>query len=137
MSHLTIEKRVNQAIDEALAQQSYVSPIDVFLRIGWLQPVHLQDWRKGKISCLERIIQANLNKISYAMKCLRKMAMQKNLKQNETAYLARIAGPKRELRFSVSGNPQIEKNYRTHYISPLLQERKQQRLQKSSLALMK
>ncbi len=38
-------------------------------------------------------------------------------------------GQKRELRFSVSGNPEIEQSYRTHYISPVLSEIKQKKLQ--------
>src|SRR5580704_18432039 len=33
-----------------------------------------------------------------------------------------------DLRFSKSGDPGIEKNYRTHYVSPALSERKQERL---------
>jgi hypothetical protein len=33
------------------------------------------------------------------------------------------------LQFSVSGDPALEKAYRTHYVSPALSERKQQRLQ--------
>jgi hypothetical protein len=33
-----------------------------------------------------------------------------------------------DLRFSKSGSPDIEQNYRTHYVSPSLSERKQERL---------
>ena len=62
------------------------------------------------------------------MKCFRSWAHEKGLKPRETVCLARTSGPKRELRFSKSGNSQIEKAYRTHYISPILTEKKQQRL---------
>jgi hypothetical protein len=33
------------------------------------------------------------------------------------------------LQFSISGAAEIEKNYRTHFVSPTLSERKQQKLQ--------
>ena len=114
--------------EKVLYQQHYVSPIDVLVGIGYLQPIHVQDWRKGKIHYLEKSIQANLKKISFAMKCFRKWANEKGLIPRKTAYLARTSGPKRELRFSKSGIQSIETAYRTHYISPLLTEKKQQRL---------
>ena len=45
-----------QAAEEALYKQQYVSPIDVFIGMKLLQPIHVDDWRKGRIPCLERVI---------------------------------------------------------------------------------
>ena len=45
---------------------------------------------------------------------------------NETAYFARTRD-RRPLRFSKSGNPAIERAYRTHWVSPELSERKWER----------
>jgi hypothetical protein len=123
-----IEQRVIQAAESALQNQHYVSPIDVLLGMGLLQFVHVQDWLKGRIPYLEKVIQGNLSKISYAMKCFRSWANKKGLKPSQTIYLARTKGPKRELQFSKSRHPTIEKAYQTHYISPFLSEKKQQRL---------
>ncbi len=120
--------RVFHACEVVLHQQGYVSPVDVLMGIGFLAPIHVQEWRKGKISYLEGAIQANLKKISFAMKCFRQWAREKGLKASETVYLRRTTGAKTNLRFSKSGNPQIEKAYRTHYISPKLTENKQKRL---------
>jgi hypothetical protein len=96
-----------------------------------LQPVHVDDWRKGRIPYLEKVIQGNLGKITFCMKCFRAWTKEKGLKPSPTVYLARTSGTKRELRFSVSGNPEIEHSYRTHYISPVLSEIKQKKLQES------
>lgn len=123
-----IEQRVIQVAEQVLHRQHYVSAVDIFVGIGWLQPIHVQDWRKGNIAYLEKIIQCNLNKISHAMKCFRDWAKRKDLKPSETIYLARTSGPKRELCFSKSNDPQIELVYRTHYISSALSEKKQQLL---------
>lgn len=60
------------------------------------------------------------------MAMFRKWAIQKGLRPSETSYKHRSA----ELRFSKSGDPGIEKGYRTHYISPALTEKKLQRLEK-------
>jgi hypothetical protein len=94
----TIEQRVITAAENALHRQHYVSIIiDVFMGMGLLQYVHVQDWRKGRIPYLEKVIQGNLNKISFAAECFRRWAKTKELKSSETVYLARTNGPKREL----------------------------------------
>lgn len=114
MSNLTdIKKRVVQTAETVLCKQQYVSPIDIFIGIGWLQPIHVQDWRKGKIPYLEKVIQGDLGKISFAMKCFRKWATEKKLKPSKTVYLLRTKSPQKEAVFSKSGNFNIEKAYIT------------------------
>jgi hypothetical protein len=41
-SNKSLEERVALAAHAALRDHQYVSPIDVFLGIGWLQPIHVQ-----------------------------------------------------------------------------------------------
>ena len=127
-SRKNIQKKVIHIAETVLYEKQYVSPNDVFLGMGWLQPVHMQDWRKGKIPYLEEMIQANLGKINFAMKCFRKWAAGKCLKPSKTVYLVRTKGPRREAVFSKSGNPNIEEIYKTTYISPDLSEKKQQKI---------
>jgi len=125
-----LKQRVIHASEEALHKQQYVSPIDVFLGMKLLQPIQVEDWRKGRIPYLKREIQGSLSKITFCMKCFRAWAHEKGLKPSPSAYLRRkISGSARVLRFSVSGNPQIEESYRTHYISPILSEIKQKKIQ--------
>lgn len=124
--------RVVGAAERALADQKYVSAVDVLLGIGWLNPSTLKDWRLGRTDYLERVVQANLSRVSEAMRLLRSWAAAKKLRPSETHYVARAAGRQR-LRFSKSGNPDIERAYRTHWVSPELSERKRERLaQKAS-----
>lgn len=127
-SQKSIEQRIFKAAEEALAHHQYVSSIDVFTGMGLLQNAHVQDWRKGRVPYLERVIQSSLGKTSRAMKAFRLWAEKRGLMARETAYLARTRGPKRILQFSKSANPHIEKAYRTHYISSVLSEKKRQRL---------
>lgn len=54
----------------------------------------------------------------------------KALKPSETVYVRSAPSGKLPLQFSKSGAPQIEKVFRTHYMSPELSERKQQKLEK-------
>ncbi len=124
-----LEHRVTSAAEAALAHRHYVSALDVLTGMGLLSPTHVQDWRKGRIDFLERVIHANLKKISLSMALFRRWARAKGLKPSETRYVRRDRGGTVDLRFSKSGDPNIEKSYRTHFVSPVLSERKKQELE--------
>ena len=96
--------------------------------MGLLSDSHLREWRAGRIDFLERVIHGNLKKISFAMAAFRRWAHAKGLRPGETRYICRTHGGIRDLQFSKSGNPSIERSYRTHYVSPTLVERKREKL---------
>lgn len=122
-----IERRVTDAAEAVLAQQEYVSAIDVLTSIGWLSPSHVDRWRQGRIAYLERAVQPNLKKVSAAMRAFHSWAENRGLKPSETAYIARTRH-RRPLRFSKSGDPGIERAYRTHWVAAELPEAKRARL---------
>ncbi|HYR62576.1 MAG TPA: hypothetical protein VET24_08105 [Actinomycetota bacterium] len=122
-----LEGRVVRAAEAALADHKYVTAIDVLAGIGWLPQSGLDLWRQGRTPSLEAEIQAGLAKISAAMRLFRQWAERSGLKPSETVYVARTRD-RRKLRFSVSGDPAIERAYRTHWVSPELSEAKRQRL---------
>jgi hypothetical protein len=122
-------ERVAAAAQQALDNKKYVSAVDVLLGMGLLQQSHLDRWRRGEVPHLEGVIQCNLSKLSETMRLFRVWAESGGLKASETVYTAHGRGGQRHtLQFSVSGNPDIEKAYQTHYVSPDLSEKKQQRL---------
>jgi hypothetical protein len=122
-----LEQRVIAAAEDALAKRNVVTAIDVLGGLGWLPASREQAWRQGRVHCLEAAVDANPNKISKAMRFLDHWAHRRGLKPSETAYARR--GPGRQaLRFSMSGHPDIERAYRTHWVSPDLSERARERL---------
>jgi hypothetical protein len=122
-----LEQRVVRAAEAALAERKFVTAIDVLVGIGWLPPTLVEQWRQGRVEFLEGVAQANLSKLSTAMRIFRRWAERRGLKPSETAYLARTRD-RRPLRFSKSGDPRIERAYRTHWVSPELSEKKRERL---------
>lgn len=122
-----LERRVVAAAEAALGERGFVSAIDVLVGVGWLAPGHVDQWRQGRVEYLERVTNANLHKLSTAMAIFRRWAKARGLLPSETAYVARTRD-RRELRFSASGDPAIERAYRTHWVSPTLSEAKRQRL---------
>jgi hypothetical protein len=127
MANSRLEERVTRVAEATLAEQSYVSAIDVLLRLGWLAPPHLALWRQGRVDCLERMVQAA--SASRRPRCARCTLGPPGggWTPSEAAYVARTRD-RRRLRFSVSGKPDIELAYRTHWVSPDLSARKAERL---------
>lgn len=122
-----LERRVVQAAESSLAEKQFVSPVDVLVGLGWLPLARLDEWRQGRVGSLETVVSANLGKISDSMALFRRWAKRRGLTPSETAYLARTRD-RRPLRFSKSGDPDIERAYRTHWVSPELSERGRVRL---------
>lgn len=123
----TLDDRIRQAAEAALSDQRYVSPIDVLVGIGWLAPSSVDAWRQTRIDYLERTISTNPSRLSEAMRIFQSWATAKGLVPSESDYVARQAG-RSALRFSESGDPDIERRYRTHWISPELTEAARRRL---------
>ena len=127
----SLADRVNKTAETILAAQNYVSPVDVIMGIGWLDPVAMERWRRGQIDCLEQAVQANPRRLSEAMRLLHSWAVARGLRVSETDYVARTPGP-RTPRSNPDGDASIERLYRTHWIAPELSERKRERLEQQA-----
>jgi hypothetical protein len=122
MTARSIEDRVARAAEAALADKRFVTPIDVLIGVGWLQPGPVDRWRQGRVEYLEAAAQVDSDKLSDAMAALLRWTEQQGLQPSETEYVARTRD-RRRLRFTPSGDPAIERAYSTHWVSPELSER--------------
>ncbi|HYB28050.1 MAG TPA: hypothetical protein VEF89_15645, partial [Solirubrobacteraceae bacterium] len=61
-----IDRRVIRAAEAALAKRKFVTAIDVLVGVGWLEPRGVDEWRQVRVDHLERVMVANLGKISTA-----------------------------------------------------------------------
>ena len=127
MARQDIEARVRRVAEQALAEQQYVRPIDVLLRLGWLAHSEVDRWRQGRVPNLEDGIQANPDKVSTAIAEFCRWARASGLTPSETTYLGRTRDH-RQLRFSADADPDVERAYRTLWVSAELPERKRERL---------
>jgi hypothetical protein len=99
-------------------EKGYASPLDLFLKMGRISPKLVEEWRFGRVPYLERILNGSLSQLSFMMKKFRATVGELGLTESWTAYRSWGKGPKRPLRFSKSGNAQIERHYATHYVKP-------------------
>lgn len=123
-----LERRVKRAAEHALADHKYVSAIDVLTGMGLLAPSNVEAWRKGRVDSLESVIQGSLEKISRSMSLFRKWALAQGLRPSETDYVRRTRDGTAPLQFSRNGAPDNERDYRTHFVSPDLSERRREQL---------
>ena len=114
--------KVHSAVYHQCRHRGYAAPADVLVDIGVLPRQKYEDWRFGKVQYLEAVCTCNLKKLSFIMKQIRSYAKKTNLKPS-FCYYKRWGVKKKQghkavipLRFSKSGNPEIEKAYATHYV---------------------
>jgi hypothetical protein len=122
-----LSERVVGAAETPLAAHGHVSPIDVLGGIGWLYADAVPQWQQGRIEYLEDALQVDPERLSQAMQLLQAWAEAKGLRQSEMENAART--PQRQiLSFSRSGDPAVERLYRTHWLAPELSEAQRERL---------
>lgn len=117
--------KVDSAMYHQCRNRGYAVPVDVLMDIGVLSKEKYEDWRFGRVTYLEAVCNVNLRKLSLIMHRMRVYAKQKNLKPL-FCYYKRWGVKKKNgqghkpvipLRFSKSGDPDIEKWYATHWVN--------------------
>lgn len=115
---------VHSAMYHQCQNRGYAAPVDVLMDIGVLPKKKYEEWRYGKVSYLESVCTVNLRKLSFIMYQMRSHAKKTDLKPSFCCYkqwgVKKKNGQGRKpvlpLRFSKSGNPEIEKSYATHFV---------------------
>jgi hypothetical protein len=124
-----LRARVVRAAEAVLSRQQYVSAIDVLCGMGLLASTHVDSWRKGRIDVLEQFIQGKRSKISSSLALFCDWAQHKGLSPSETAYVRATRAGTTPLQFTQAADPEIERTYRTHYLSAALSQPKRQQLE--------
>ncbi len=122
--HAKLAARIAEVAERALSARQVVTPIEVLTDIGWLAAAQVEPWRRGQVVYLERIAGTNLAKLNTALRLLADWARQRGLTPSETVYVS-WTRDRRRLRFTKTGDPRLERAWRTHWISPALTEAKQ------------
>jgi hypothetical protein len=110
--------RIERAVATILSTSKVVTPIDVLVGMHLLTPEKVQDWRRGRIPYLERVINCNLTRLSRLLRILRFHVHDLNLVPSTTVYQRHGKGRKQRLRFTKTGDARLEVAYTTHFIWP-------------------
>lgn len=115
MNRQQTETKLSRVTSELLREKGFIAPVDVLLRMGWLDPEDHKAWRQGRVPFLDKVVKANLSKITFLMKTLRRNSLNGGLRPSWTDYRSWEA--KDVLRFSKSGDRHVESNYATHFVA--------------------
>jgi hypothetical protein len=110
--------KMNEASSELLREKGYISFVDLLIRMEKLSQKDYEEWRRRRIPYLEKVIIINLSKIGMLLRALHANGRKGGLRPSVTVYLSWGKGKKSLLRFSKSGDPNIEKAYSTHLLRP-------------------
>lgn len=107
-----------RAVAKILRRGKVVAPVDVLVELGRLTPKALEDWRRGRVPYLEKVVSGSLSRLSRLLRILRFHAHDLNLVPSITVYMRWGKGPKQRLRFSKTGDPRLEEAYSRHFLWP-------------------
>ena len=110
--------RIMRAVAAILDEGKVVAPVDVLVRVGLLAPEQLDDWRRGRVVYLERVINSNLTRLSRLLRILQFHVHDLNFVPSVSVYVRWGKGPKQRLRFTKTGEPKLEEAYARHFVWP-------------------
>jgi hypothetical protein len=113
----TYYPRIVKAFSALLESNNYVSPISILCKMELLKENDIQQWRKGTIPYLERVIKCNLSKASRILRIISFHAHDLNMKPSFTVYKRNAKGKSILLKFTKTGDPNLEKAYSKHFVN--------------------
>ena len=115
--------KIHSSMYHQLQVRGYATPVDVLIDTGILPKQKYEDWRFGRVRYLEAVCNANLKRLSFVLHQMRVYVQAHGLKPSFCYYKrwgvknkGQGRGAVIPLRFSRSGDAEIERRYATHYV---------------------
>jgi len=115
---------VVRAFAGLLSRSDVISPVEVLLEMGRLSRKDHEAWRRGQVPYLERVFAGNLSHANRILRIIGFHAHDLNMVPRHTVYHQWGSGKNRILRFTKSGDRNIENAYCRHYLWNRSQEKK-------------
>jgi hypothetical protein len=123
MKHITVSTyrkdkyypRVVRAVEKILAHSDVVTPSDILIEMGNLSKKNYEAWCKGQVPYLERVFEGSLSKANRTLRIIGFHVHDLNMVSQQAVHYQRGKGKSRILRFSKSGDPNIENAYSRYY----------------------
>jgi hypothetical protein len=122
-----LERRVVDAAEQALADGGVVTLADVLNLIGWLPATHIDRWRQGRADSVLESLQVRPEKFRRAVDAFLRWAGERGLTGEQVVPLARTR-QRGELSFTGGDAPDLERVFRTQWMSDQLADRARERI---------
>ncbi len=127
-----LRDRVIDSAEAVLERNGAVGPIELFEQMGFLSPVHVNQWKQGNPHCeaLEAHVQCGQKKRDQTFKVFFEWVAEKKLEPIEATYSSASHSGAQSLKITVDGDAEKEAFFRTQFRPANLSDAKQQRLKK-------
>ena len=115
MNDKDLENKIKMEMDSQIEKFGSSRPADLLIALGYLDEGAFSDWKKGRLSYLEKALKLGPQKVLRLMAVMSAHAKKEGYKPSRTVY-TRNGSPTVVLRFSRSGNEVIEGQFSTHYV---------------------
>lgn len=118
MNRKELVLKLSGVTSDLFKTKGYLAFVDIFIELGYLSKQDYEKWRFKQIAYLEKALCKNLGSINFIMKTVRQNCRNGKCRESWTGYNSWGKGPSIKLRFSKTGNPNIEQAYATHFLKP-------------------
>ncbi|GAA2967949.1 DUF2293 domain-containing protein [Actinokineospora diospyrosa] len=116
-----LDRRVTAVAEELLQRKKVVVPLEVLSGLGWLGSRSVQSWELGREPHLDSLASVGPDRLVEAVTYLHQWAADKGLRKSEVDYVS-ATRDRRSLRFSRSGDAEVEQAFRIQWTDPTLSE---------------
>lgn len=116
MNNIDLDNEIKKLVSKNRFDKGYVCAVDILIQLDYLTNKDYEEWRFGRVDYLEKVCKVNLSKLTLINKLIRKYSTDLGLQSSWTGYNQFGKGTNRRLRFSKTGDKNIEARYSTHYI---------------------
>lgn len=113
MNDKDLENKIKQEMDSQIEKFGSSRPADLLIALGYLDEGAFSDWKKGRLSYLEKALKLGPQKVLRLMAVMSAHAKKEGYKPKTIEY---SLDGKKSLRFSRTGNEVIEGQFATEYV---------------------
>ena len=123
------KQRVTRAAEAALRASGSVGPLELLQWMQLLSPSHVDEWKHSRCESLEPWIQGRPEKLAKTYRYFHEWAAARGLRKVGASYMRAGVRGNHPLQVTVSGDPERETFFRTHYAPADVPARKAQALE--------
>ena len=111
-------RAVHNSMYHQIQKIGYITSVQLLLDLQILSKENYEKWRFGKVDYLERVCKVNLTRLGFILHTMKDYGKRQGLKESYTYYKkwGNKGKDTSKLRFSNSGNVNVEMRYATHFV---------------------
>lgn len=109
---------VHNSMYHQILKNGYATTVQILMDLQILSKENYEKWRFGRVDYLEHVCKVNLTRLGFILRTMQEYGKKQGLKESFTYYKkwGNKGKTTAKLRFSKSGNKNVEMSYSTHFV---------------------